>query len=119
MRYQPPALVKKRRIKRSCSERELLVLIRSMATSEDEGETLHHPRDCRNRWGESSTKIVSRIPARSGNVAIFRKRKAGQVQYWLDGIFGDQCEVVFVRASSGTLASADGGRGSSVLTAAQ
>jgi hypothetical protein len=41
-RYQPPPFVKKRRMKRSCSVWELLVLILSMATSEDEDETLQH-----------------------------------------------------------------------------
>jgi hypothetical protein len=39
-RYQPPPLVKKRRIKRSCSEWEVLVLILSMEASNDEGESL-------------------------------------------------------------------------------
>ena len=58
--YQPPPLVKKRRMKRSCSERELLVLILSMETSGDEGETLGHLRNCMNRRGESSMKIAFR-----------------------------------------------------------
>src|ERR1017187_4151693 len=60
-RYQPPPLVKKRRMKRSCSERELLVLILSMETSEDEGETLGHLRNCMDRRGVSSMKIALRI----------------------------------------------------------
>jgi hypothetical protein len=36
-RYQPPPLVKKRRMKRSCSEWELLVLVVSTETSGFEG----------------------------------------------------------------------------------
>jgi hypothetical protein len=60
-RYQPPPLVKKRRMKRSCSEWELLVLILSMETSEDEGETLELLSDFMVRRGESSTKIALRI----------------------------------------------------------
>ena len=63
-RYQPPPLVKKRRMKRSCSEWELLVLILSMATSEDEGETLEHLPNCMDHGGESSMKIARRIRAR-------------------------------------------------------
>ena len=54
VRYQPPPLVKKRRMKRSCSEWELLVFCPSMATSQDEGETPQYPADRRDRTGRSS-----------------------------------------------------------------
>ena len=67
-RYQPPPLVKKRRMKRSCSEWEVLVLILSMETSEDEGETLDHLRNCMDRRGESSMKIALGIPGRSAGL---------------------------------------------------
>jgi hypothetical protein len=67
-RYQPPPLVKKRRMKRSCSEWELLVLILSMATSEDEGETLEHLPNCMTRRGESSMKIALQIRVQSADI---------------------------------------------------
>ena len=57
-RYQPPPLVKNKRIKRSCSEWELLVLILSMATSDDEGEALEHLPNSMDHRGESSMKIA-------------------------------------------------------------
>ena len=43
----------------------MLVLILSMETSKDEGETLDRLRDCMDRRGYSSMKIGLRIPARS------------------------------------------------------
>ena len=64
-RYQPPPLVRNRRIKRSCSEWEVLVLFLSMETSKDEREALDRLRNCMDRRGESSMKIALRIPARS------------------------------------------------------
>jgi hypothetical protein len=67
-RYQPPPLVKKRRIKRSCSEWEVLVLMLSMEASNDEGETLDRLQDCMNRRGEPSTKIALGIPGRSAGL---------------------------------------------------
>ena len=51
-------------MKRSCSEWELLVLILSMAASEDEGETLSHLPNCTEfRFGEPSIKIALGIRA--------------------------------------------------------
>jgi hypothetical protein len=70
-RYQPPPLVKKRRMKRSCSEWELFVLILSIATSEDEGETLEHLQNSTDCSGGSSTKIALRIQARSADDGTF------------------------------------------------
>ena len=69
--YQPPPLVKNRRMKRSCSEWELFVLILSMATSEDEGETLEHLQNSMDCSGGSSTKIALRIQARSADDGTF------------------------------------------------
>jgi hypothetical protein len=54
-------------MKRSCSEWELLVLILSMATSEDEGEALEHIPNCMDDRDESSMKIAVRfrVPRRT------------------------------------------------------
>jgi hypothetical protein len=72
-RYQPPPLVKKSRMKRSCSEWEGLVLILSMATSENEGESLEQLPNCRDGRGEPSMKIAPRNRAQSGDIgSVYR-----------------------------------------------
>jgi hypothetical protein len=59
--YQPPPLVMKRRMKRSCSEWEVLVLNLSMEASEGEVGPLVHLPNCMNRRGERSMKFALRI----------------------------------------------------------
>jgi hypothetical protein len=56
-------------MKRSCSEWELLVLILSMVTSADEGETLEHRLNCMDRSGGWSMKIALRVRAQIEHIA--------------------------------------------------